>query len=43
MLRRVAEVLGATVQVTIAPRSQPDPMILSEAKVPYRAGRKTKC
>ena len=38
MLRRVAEVLGATVHVTIAPRHRTEPMILSEGKTPYRTG-----
>ena len=37
MLRRVAEVLGATVHVTFAPRGQTESMILSDAKAPYRA------
>ena len=37
MLRRVAEVLGATVRVTLAPKGEAEPMTLSEAKVPYKA------
>jgi transcriptional regulator with XRE-family HTH domain len=41
MLRRVAEALGATVHVTIAPRSRTEPMVLSEGKIPYRTGRKS--
>ena len=41
MLRRVAEVLGVTVHVTLAPRDQTKPMILSEAKIPYRTGKKS--
>ena len=41
MLRRVAEVLGATVRVTLVPRGQAEPMILSEAKIAYRTGRKS--
>jgi transcriptional regulator with XRE-family HTH domain len=41
MLRRVAEVLGATVRVTLAPKGTSEPMILSEAKIPYRTGRKS--
>ena len=41
MLRRVAEVLGVTVHVTLAPRGQTDPLILSEAKIPYRTGKKS--
>ena len=40
MLRRVAEVLGATVRVTIAPKEESAPMILSEAKVAYKNRRK---
>ena len=32
MLRRVADVLGATVRVTLAPKEESEPMILSEAK-----------
>ena len=36
MLRRVAEVLGVTVRVTLAPKNASEPMILSDAKVPYR-------
>ena len=35
MLRRAAEVLGATVRVTIAPKEEAGPMTLSEAKVAY--------
>ena len=41
MLRRVAEVLGVTVRVTLAPKKESEPMILSEAKIPYRTGRKS--
>ena len=41
MLRSVAEVLGATVHVTIAPRGQAEPMILSEPKVPHKIRRKS--
>ena len=41
MLRRVAEVLGATIRVTIAPKKESAPMILSEAKVSYRTGKKS--
>jgi len=40
MLRRVAEVLGVTVRVTLAPKGASKSMVLSEAKVPYRAGKK---
>jgi|ERR1017187_3384951 transcriptional regulator with XRE-family HTH domain len=36
MLRRVANVLGATVHVTLAPKGETEPMILSESKIPYR-------
>jgi len=41
MLRRVAEVLGATVRVTLAPRGPGEPMTLSETKTPYRTARKS--
>ena len=41
MLRRVAEILGATIRVTIAPKEESEPMTLSEAKVPYRTGKKS--
>ena len=41
MLRRVAEILGATVRVTLAPKGESEPMILSEAKIPYRTGKKS--
>ena len=41
MLRRVAEVLGATVRVTIAPKGESEPMHLSEAKVAYKTRRKS--
>ena len=40
MLRRVAEVLGVTVRVTLAPKGESKSMVLSEAKVSYRTGRK---
>jgi transcriptional regulator with XRE-family HTH domain len=40
MLRRVAEVLGATVRVTIAPKEKAAPVTLSEAKVAYKIRRK---
>jgi transcriptional regulator with XRE-family HTH domain len=40
MLRRVANVLGATVRVTLAPKGEAEPMILSEAKVAYKTRRK---
>ncbi|HXR05105.1 MAG TPA: helix-turn-helix domain-containing protein [Verrucomicrobiae bacterium] len=40
MLRRVANVLGATVRVTLAPNGGSEPMMLSEAKIPYRTGRR---
>jgi transcriptional regulator with XRE-family HTH domain len=40
MLRRVAEVLGVTVRVTLAPKGESKTMILSEANTPYRAGKK---
>ena len=41
MLRRVANVLGATVHVTLAPKGESEPMILSEAKVAYKVRRKS--
>jgi transcriptional regulator with XRE-family HTH domain len=41
MLRRVAEALGVTVRVTLAPKKASEPMILSEAKVSYRTGGKS--
>jgi transcriptional regulator with XRE-family HTH domain len=41
MLRRVAEVLGATIRVTIASKEESAPMILSEAKVAYKIRRKS--
>jgi transcriptional regulator with XRE-family HTH domain len=41
MLRRVADVLGATVHVTIAPRGQAESMMFSDAKPPYRAAKKS--
>ncbi|MDB6037138.1 MAG: hypothetical protein JWM99_979 [Verrucomicrobiales bacterium] len=41
MLRRVAEVLGVTVRVTLAPKGESEPMILSEAKVAYKIRRKS--
>jgi transcriptional regulator with XRE-family HTH domain len=41
MLRRVAEVLGVTVRVTLAPKRESEPMVLSEDKVPYRTGKKS--
>src|SRR5208283_5947467 len=40
-LRRVANVLGATVRITIAPNGESEPMILSEAKIPNRTGKKS--
>ncbi len=40
MLRRVAEVLGVTVRVTLAPKDESKSMVLSEAKIPYRTGKK---
>lgn len=41
MLRRVAEVLGATVRVTLTPKEEAEPMILSEAKVAYKIRKKS--
>ena len=40
MLRRVAEVLGATIRVTIAPKEESAPMTLSEVKVAYNIRKK---
>jgi len=40
MLRRVAEVLDATVRVTIAPKGESGGWVLSEAKVAYKIRRK---
>jgi len=40
MLRRVAEVLGATVRVTLALRGESESITLSEAKATYKARRK---
>ncbi len=40
MLRRVAEVLGATVHVTLAPKRDAEPMMLSDTQVPYQTGKK---
>ena len=37
---RVAEVLGVTVCVTLAPKDESKSMVLSEAKIPYRTGKK---
>jgi transcriptional regulator with XRE-family HTH domain len=41
MLRRVAAVLGATIRVTIAPKEESAPMMLSETKGAYRIRRKS--
>jgi transcriptional regulator with XRE-family HTH domain len=41
MLRRVADVLGATVRVTIAPTDETGSMVLSEPKVAYKVRRKS--
>ena len=41
MLRRAAKILGATVRVTLAPKEKSETMILSEAKIPYRTGKKS--
>jgi ribosome-binding protein aMBF1 (putative translation factor) len=40
MLRRVAEVLGVTLRVTLTPKKEYEAMILSEDKVPCRTGKK---
>src|ERR1035438_8085184 len=39
MLRRVAEVLDATVRVTIAPKEESGALALSEAKIAYKIRR----
>jgi transcriptional regulator with XRE-family HTH domain len=36
MLRRVAGVLGATIRVTLIPKGEAGPMVLSETKVAYK-------
>jgi transcriptional regulator with XRE-family HTH domain len=41
MLRRVAEVLGATVRVTLAPKGDSEPMTLAEAKIAYKTRGKS--
>ena len=41
MLRRVAEVLGATIRVTIAPKEESKPKVPSNTKVAYRIPRKS--
>ena len=40
MLRRVAEALGATVHVTLTPKREMNPMVLSEAPIAYKIRRK---
>ncbi len=40
MLRRVADILGANVRVTLAPKGESQSMILSEAKTTYKVRRK---
>ena len=40
MLRRVADVLGATVRVTLAPKGESEPMLLSEVKGAYKIRHK---
>ncbi len=40
MLRRVAQALGATIRVTLTPKHEAKPMILSEAPVTYKIRRK---
>jgi transcriptional regulator with XRE-family HTH domain len=41
MLRRVASALGATVRVTLAPKDESAPMVLSETKVAYKIRAKS--
>ena len=40
MLRRVAEALGATVRVTLTPKHEAKPMVLSEVPAAYKIRRK---
>ncbi len=40
MLRRIANVLGANLRVTFAPKGESETMLLSEAKVAYKIRRK---
>ena len=40
MLRRVAEVLGATLRVTLEPNREAESMMLSESKVAYKTHKK---
>ena len=40
MLRRVAEVLGATVRVTLATKGESESMTLSDTKVAYKIRKK---
>jgi transcriptional regulator with XRE-family HTH domain len=42
MLRRVADVLGATIRVTFTPKEESGYLVLSEVKIPYRTGRRGK-
>ena len=39
MLRRVAKVLGVTVRVSLVPKHESEPMILSETKAGYKIRR----
>jgi transcriptional regulator with XRE-family HTH domain len=41
MLRRVADVLGATIRVTIVPKEESAPVTLAEAKVAYKIRRRS--
>jgi len=41
MLRRVADILGATVRVSLVPKEDAEPMSLGEPKVAYKTGRKS--
>ncbi len=41
MLRRVANVLGATLRVSLIPQGESEPMTLSEPKAPYQLRRKS--
>ena len=42
MLRRVAEVLGVTVRVSLVPKHESEPVILSEAKIAYKTTKRNR-
>jgi transcriptional regulator with XRE-family HTH domain len=39
-LRSVAEVLGVTVRITLAPKDESKSMVMSKVKIPYRTRKK---